>query len=131
MELDLKGRLMGETLVLNRSLDHFFKDYIELNDLNEPTELRRDQDDDLMPTIKKDKMVYKGDNVVGALTNVPIFVENFSGVTDFAVLDNMDAYLDEGMGDIIVGELFLRELGIKTRRFEGMITIYNGNNEVT
>ncbi|GJS43141.1 hypothetical protein Tco_0568184 [Tanacetum coccineum] len=29
MELDLEVRLMGETLVLNRSLDHFFEDYIE------------------------------------------------------------------------------------------------------
>ncbi|GKC72965.1 putative reverse transcriptase domain-containing protein [Tanacetum coccineum] len=41
MELDLEARLMGETLVLNRSLDHFFEDYIKLNDLNEPFELRR------------------------------------------------------------------------------------------
>nr|GEU73633.1 hypothetical protein [Tanacetum cinerariifolium] len=76
-------------------------------------------------------MMYKGDNIVGALINVPIFVGNFSVVTDFAVLENMDAYLDEGMGDVIVGESFLREFGIKTRRVEEMITIYNGNDEVT
>ncbi|GJS84086.1 reverse transcriptase domain-containing protein [Tanacetum coccineum] len=47
------------------------------------------------------------------------------------VLENMDTYRDEGMGDIIFGEPFLREVGIKTRRFEGMITIYNGDDEVT
>ncbi|GKE82283.1 ribonuclease H-like domain-containing protein, partial [Tanacetum coccineum] len=41
MELDLEARLMGETLVLNRSLDLFSEDYIELNNLNEPFELRR------------------------------------------------------------------------------------------
>ncbi|GKF67436.1 putative reverse transcriptase domain-containing protein, partial [Tanacetum coccineum] len=41
MELDLEARLMAKTLVLNRSLDPFFEDYIELNDLNEPYELRR------------------------------------------------------------------------------------------
>ncbi|GJX69109.1 hypothetical protein Tco_0304836 [Tanacetum coccineum] len=40
--------------------------------------------------------VYKGDNVVGALMNVPIFVRTFSVVTDFAVLEDMDAYRDEG-----------------------------------
>ncbi|GKE40290.1 hypothetical protein Tco_1463695 [Tanacetum coccineum] len=79
----------------------------------------------------KDKMVYKGDNVVGALMNVPIFVGTFSVVTDFAVLKDMDAYRDEGMGDVIVGEPFLREVGIKARRFDGMITIYNGNDEVS
>ncbi|GJT69922.1 hypothetical protein Tco_1029208 [Tanacetum coccineum] len=77
------------------------------------------------------KMVYKGDNVVGALMNVSIFVGTFSVVTDFAVLEDMDAYRDEGMGDVIVGEPFLRDVGIKAIRFDGMITIYNGNDEVT
>ncbi|GJR87513.1 hypothetical protein Tco_0211524 [Tanacetum coccineum] len=105
MELDLEARLMGETLVLNRSLDPSFGDFIELNDLNEPLELRRDQTDDLMPTIK--------------------------ALTDFVVLEDMDDYRDEGMGDVIFGEPFLREVGINTNRFDGMITIYKGNDEVT
>nr|GEU36219.1 hypothetical protein [Tanacetum cinerariifolium] len=47
------------------------------------------------------------------------------------VLEDMDAYYDEGMGDVIFSEPFLREVGINARRFEGMITIYNGNEEVT
>ncbi|GJZ65719.1 putative reverse transcriptase domain-containing protein [Tanacetum coccineum] len=204
MELDLEARQMGETLVLNRSLDHFLEDYIELNNLNEPFELRRNQGDDLIPTIEegevieefrtrddeldigiddypsycdydkkihidcahnlkfscmigfefihanffpllyvnvmskkfhnsimKDKMVYKGNNVVGALMNIPIFVGTFSVMTDFAVLEDMDAYRKEGMGDVIFSEPFLREVGIKTKRFEGIITIYNGDDEVT
>ncbi|GJY69427.1 hypothetical protein Tco_0472409, partial [Tanacetum coccineum] len=82
-------------------------------------------------SIIKDKMVYKGDNVVGALLNVPIFVGTLSVVIDFAVLEDMDAYCDEGIGDVIVGEPFLREVGIKVRWFDGMITIYNGDDEVT
>ncbi|GJZ55271.1 putative reverse transcriptase domain-containing protein [Tanacetum coccineum] len=204
MELNLEARLIGETLVLNRSLDPFLEDYIELNDLNESFELRRNQGDDLMPTIKegevieefrtrdedldtgiddypsyceddkkshidcahnlkfscligfefahvnfyrllyvnvmskefhnsimKDKMVYKGDNVVGSLMNVPISVGTFFVMTDFAVLEDMDAYRDEGMGDIIVGEPFLREVRIKAKRFEWIITIYNDDDEVT
>ncbi|GKA15527.1 hypothetical protein Tco_0695274 [Tanacetum coccineum] len=183
MELDLEAMLMGETLVLNRSLDPFLEDYIKLNNLNKPFKLRRNQRDDLMPTIKEgevieefrtrddnldigiddypskcdydrkihidcaynlkfscmigfkftqsnfflllyvnvmskkfhnsimiDKMVYKGNNVVGALMNVPIFVVTFSVVTDFAVLENMDAYRDEGMGDVIFDKPFLREV---------------------
>ncbi|GKC85915.1 hypothetical protein Tco_1141632, partial [Tanacetum coccineum] len=68
-------------------------------------------------------------NVVGALLNVPIFVGTFSVVTDFAVLEDMDAYRDEGIGDVIFGEQFLKEVGIETRLFEGMITIYNGPRE--
>ncbi|GJY37935.1 putative reverse transcriptase domain-containing protein [Tanacetum coccineum] len=165
MELDLEARLIGETLVLNRSLDSFLEYYIELNDLNEPFELRINQGDDLMPTIKegevieefrtKDdeldtkiddypsycdsvrkihtdyKMVYKGDNVIGALMNVPIFVGTFSVMSDFAVLEGMDAYRDEEMGDVIFGEPFLREVGIKTKRFEGIVTLYKSDDEVT
>ncbi|GKB99750.1 mitochondrial proton/calcium exchanger protein-like protein isoform X1, partial [Tanacetum coccineum] len=154
IELDLEAKLMGETLLLNRSLDPFLEDYIKLNDLNEQFELRRNQRDDLIPAIEKgkvieefrtrdedldtriddypsycdddmkihirlcsqlkfhnsimkDKMVYKGGNVVGALMNVPIFVRTFSVVTDFAVLEDMDDYRDEGIGDVIVGEPFL------------------------
>ncbi|GJS06629.1 hypothetical protein Tco_0363425 [Tanacetum coccineum] len=190
MELDLETRLMGETLVINRSLDTLNGDYIELNDLNKPFELRRNQGDNLIPTIKerevieefrtrddeldtriddypsycdydknihidcahnlkfscmigfeftyvnfflllyvnvmskkfhnsimKDKMVYKGNNVIGALMNVPIFVETFFVVTDFVVLEDMDAYRDEGMGEVIFGKLFLREVRIKARWF--------------
>ncbi|GKC86464.1 putative reverse transcriptase domain-containing protein [Tanacetum coccineum] len=205
MELDLEARLMGETLVLNRSLDPFFKDYIELNDFNVPLELRRDQVHDLMPTIEEgkvieefrarndarmiskifaypsdcnhykkihidcaynlkfscligfeflhanffpilyvnvmcekfynhirmDKLEYKGNNVVGALMNIPIFVGTFSFLTDFAVLEDMDTYHDEGTGNVIFGEPFFRDVRINVRRFEGMITIYNGNEEVT
>ncbi|GJR45261.1 hypothetical protein Tco_1313364 [Tanacetum coccineum] len=199
-----EARLMGETLVLNRSLEPFFEDYIELNDLNEPFELKRNQGDNLIPTIKegevieefrtrddeldariddypsycdydkniyihcahnlnfscmigfeftyanffplkyvnvmskkfhnsimKEKLEYKGNNVVGALMNIPIFVGTFYVMTDFVVLENMDGYRDEGMGDVIFGKPFLRDVGIKTRRFEGIITIYNGDDEVT
>ncbi|GKC12218.1 hypothetical protein Tco_1009000 [Tanacetum coccineum] len=79
----------------------------------------------------KDKMVYKGDNIVGALINVPIFVGTFSVMTDFAIFEDMDAYRDERMGNIIAGKLFLREVGIKTKRLEGIITLYNGDDEVT
>ncbi|GJW58985.1 hypothetical protein Tco_0105716 [Tanacetum coccineum] len=173
MELDLEARLMGETLALNRSLDPFLEDYIELNDLNEPFELRRNQGDDLMPTIEegevieefrtrddeldagiddypsycdydkkihidyahnlkfscmigfefyhanfflllyvnvmsqkfhnsimKENMVYKGNNVIGALMNVPIFVGTFSVVTNFAILENIDDYRDDEMGNV-------------------------------
>ncbi|GKF14933.1 hypothetical protein Tco_0056395 [Tanacetum coccineum] len=79
----------------------------------------------------KDKMVYKGDNVVGALMNVPIFVGTFSVVTNYAVFEDMDVYCDEGIDDVIVGEPFLRDVRIKARWFDGTITIYNGNDEVT
>ncbi|GJZ33386.1 putative reverse transcriptase domain-containing protein [Tanacetum coccineum] len=57
MELDLEVRFIRETLVLNRSLDPFLEYYIKLNDLNEPIKLRRNQGDDLMPTIKEGDVI--------------------------------------------------------------------------
>ncbi|GKF77671.1 hypothetical protein Tco_0230141, partial [Tanacetum coccineum] len=57
MELDLEARLMGETLVLNRSLDPFLEDYIKLYNLNEPFKLRRNKCDDLMTTIEEGEII--------------------------------------------------------------------------
>ncbi|GKB62508.1 reverse transcriptase domain-containing protein [Tanacetum coccineum] len=206
IELDLEVSLMGETLVLNRSLDPLYGDYIELNDLNVLLELKRDQVDDLMPTIEegevidepmidiiktrnnesfdeypsfcdfdrkihidhaynlrfscmigfkhvsaiffpilfvnmmsrefynsiiKDKVELKGKNVVGAFMNVPIFVRNFSVVTRFVVLENIDGYRDQDMGDIILGEPFCKASCVEAKRFDGLITIYNGSDNVT
>ncbi|GKE08231.1 mitochondrial proton/calcium exchanger protein-like protein isoform X1 [Tanacetum coccineum] len=167
IELDLEARLMGETLVINRSLDPLSGDYIELNNLNEPFELRRNQGDDLMPTIKEGEVTEefktRDDELDIGIDDYPSYCNydkkihidyahnlkfswmigfkfthanffpllTFYVVTDFTVLENMDAYRDEGMSDVIFGEPLLREVGIKARRFKGMITIYNGNKSVT
>nr|GEY10024.1 hypothetical protein [Tanacetum cinerariifolium] len=166
----IKARLMGEALIFNRSLDPLYGDDIELNGLNEPLELKRNQVDDLELTIEegevvdeplmdivktrcdneiidgldeypsycdfdrkihiscaynlqfscmigyeyvnanffpllsinvmskffynsimKDKVEYKGKNIVGAFMNVPIFAGNFSVVTNFVVVENIDS----------------------------------------
>ncbi|GJY04442.1 hypothetical protein Tco_0370382 [Tanacetum coccineum] len=128
----------------SRSLDPFFKDYIELNNLNVPLELRRDQVDDLMPTIEEGEVVeeFRAKNDVRMVSKNFRYPSNcdhdkkihidyahnlkFSCMIDFAILEDMDAYRDKGMGDVIFGELFFREVGIYAKWFEGMITIYNG-----
>ncbi|GJV20839.1 putative reverse transcriptase domain-containing protein [Tanacetum coccineum] len=149
MKLNLEARLMGETLVLNRSLDPFLEDYIELNDLNVPLELRRDQADDLMPIIEEGKVIeeFRARNdarIVSKVFGYPSDYDHdkkihidcaynlkFSCMIDFAILEDMDSYRDERMSDVIFGEPFLREVRINAKRFEGMITIDNGNEEVT
>ncbi|GKE60858.1 hypothetical protein Tco_1511225, partial [Tanacetum coccineum] len=122
MELDLEARLMGETLVLNRSLDPFFEDYIELNNQNEPFELRRNQGDDLTPTIKEGEVIKEFRTRDDKLD---------IRIDDYSILENMDAYRDEGMCNVIFGEPFLKEVRIKTKWFERIITIYNGDDKVT
>ncbi|GJU00793.1 putative reverse transcriptase domain-containing protein [Tanacetum coccineum] len=148
MELDLEARLMGETLVLNKSLDPFLEDYIELNDLNKPFELRRDQGDDLMPTIEEDEVIEefktRNEDLDIRIDDYPSYCDDdkkihidcahnlkfscmigfeFTHVNFYPLFRNedMDAYRDEGMCDVIVGEPFLREVGIKAKRFEGTI----------
>ncbi|GJR30491.1 hypothetical protein Tco_1106723 [Tanacetum coccineum] len=115
MELDLEARLIGEALILNRSLDLTYRDYIKLNDLNKPLKFRRNQVEDLGPTIEDGEVIEK-----------PII--EFSCMI---VVENMDAYSDEGIGDVIVGKPFCREICVKAKRFDGMITIYNGNDDMT
>ncbi|GJR00934.1 putative reverse transcriptase domain-containing protein [Tanacetum coccineum] len=146
MELDLEVRLMRETLVLNRSLDPFFGDYIKLNDLNVPLELRRDQVDDLMPTIEEGEVVeeFRARNdarMVSKFFRYPSDYDHDKKIhidcahnlkfSCMIVLEDMDTYRDEGMGDVIFGEPFLREVGINAKQLEGMITIHNDNEEVT
>nr|GEW94790.1 hypothetical protein [Tanacetum cinerariifolium] len=43
----------------------------------------------------------------------------------------MDPYLDEGMGDVIVGEPFCKASCVEARRFDGIITIHYGDDNVT
>ncbi|GJS01405.1 reverse transcriptase domain-containing protein [Tanacetum coccineum] len=127
MEIDLEARLMGETLVLNRSLNPFLEDDIELNDLNKSFELKRNQEDDLIPTIKEGEVIgefrTRDDELDIGIDDYPRFC-SFRNIGEcFIVMKDM--------GDVIFGEPFLREVGIKTRWFKGIITIYNGNDEVT
>ncbi|GJW46686.1 putative reverse transcriptase domain-containing protein [Tanacetum coccineum] len=124
----------AKTFVLNRSLDPFLEDYIELNNLNEPFELRRNQGDDLMPTIKEGEVIKefrtRDDELDAGIDDYPSYCD-YDKKIQIDFLENIDAYRDEGMGDVIFGEPFLREVGIKTKRFEWIITIYNGEDEVT
>ncbi|GKC44588.1 hypothetical protein Tco_1062310 [Tanacetum coccineum] len=154
MELDLEYRLMGEALILNISLDALYGDYIELNDLNEPLELRRNQIVDLRPAIKEGEVVdepmeelvktRRDNEIIDGFDKYPSYCDfdrkihidytynlQFSCMIDFVVVENMDAYHDEEIGDIIVGRPFCREACVKARWFDGMITIYYRNNSVT
>lgn len=63
--------------------------------------------------------------------NVPIFVGNLTILTDFTVVENMDAYRDVEMGDVIVGKPFCKEVYIDAKRFEGKITFQNGSDIIT
>ncbi|GJX69374.1 hypothetical protein Tco_0305101 [Tanacetum coccineum] len=124
MRLNLEARIMGKTLVLNRSQDLNVEDMIELIDLNEPIELRQNQVHDLGPTI------YEGD-VVDEPINDEIISDNEYESEDFDVVENMDIYRDEGMGEVICGIPFSLKVGVTAQCFLGKITIEIGHESVT
>ncbi|GJV90971.1 mitochondrial proton/calcium exchanger protein-like protein isoform X1 [Tanacetum coccineum] len=131
MELDLEARLMGETLILNRSLDPLHGDYIELNDLNVPLELRRDQE---VKTRNDDKMVSKIIEYPSGYDEdekIRIDYAYNLKVSCMIVVEYMDPYLDKGMGDVVVGEPFCEVSCVETRRFDGIITIRDEDDSVT
>ncbi|GJU16615.1 retrovirus-related pol polyprotein from transposon TNT 1-94 [Tanacetum coccineum] len=152
MELDLEARIMGETLLLNRSLDPLYDDYIKLNDLNVPLELRRDQVDDLMPTIEEGEIIDEPMiDIIKTRNNesfdeYPSFYDfnrkihidcaynlRFSCMIGFehVVVENIDGYRDQDMGDIILGEPFCKDSCVEARRFDRLITIHNGSDNMT
>ncbi|GJW35692.1 hypothetical protein Tco_0058612 [Tanacetum coccineum] len=99
MAFDLEARLIGEALILNRPEDLKFGDFIELNDLNEPLELRSYEIWDLGPMIKEGE-----------------------------VIDEPKAYIFKTRNDDMI---FSRDACVEARRFDGFITIHNGNDSVT
>ncbi|GKB41692.1 hypothetical protein Tco_0886634 [Tanacetum coccineum] len=137
MELDLEARLMRETLVLNRSLDPLYGDYVELNDLNVPLELRRNQVDDLETTIEEGEVVDTLMIEEVKTRNYDKLVSKFIGYpSDYdqdekILVEDMDPYLDEGMGDVIVREPFCEVSCVETRRFDGIITIHDEDDSIT
>ncbi|GJS73656.1 hypothetical protein Tco_0706497 [Tanacetum coccineum] len=72
-------------------------------------------------SVIRDKVEIKGKNVVGAFMNVPILVGNFAIITHFIVVENMDGYRDQDMGDIILGEPFCKASCVEAKRFDGLI----------
>nr|GEU62585.1 hypothetical protein [Tanacetum cinerariifolium] len=93
--------------------------------------LMRNQDDNLMPTIEEGEVIeeFRTRN-----KDVDTGIDDYSSYYDYdkkILLENMDAYRDEGVGDIIVGEPFLREFRIKAKRFEGTITLYKDDKSIT
>ncbi|GJY54722.1 putative reverse transcriptase domain-containing protein [Tanacetum coccineum] len=128
MELDLEARLMGETLVLNRSLDPFLEDYIELNDLNEPYELRRNQGDDLMPTIEEGEVIKefrtRDEDLDAGIDDYPSYCDSNKKIhTDYA--HNLKYSCMIGFEFTHVNFFSLLYVNVMSKNVSANITIFN------
>ncbi|GJZ27956.1 hypothetical protein Tco_0572603, partial [Tanacetum coccineum] len=94
-------------------------------------EARRYQVEDLEPTIEEGEVIYepiKGivktrndvDEITNGIKDYPSFCDHDRKihVNDFAVLEDMDAYRDKEMGDVIVVKEFRKEIGVKAKRLK-------------
>ncbi|GKA84669.1 hypothetical protein Tco_0806264 [Tanacetum coccineum] len=99
----------------NKSFDPLYGDYIELNDLNEPLELRRNRVDDLGPTVEE-----------GEVVNEPV-MDIVKTRCDF--ISGLDDY--PRIRDVVVGEPFYKASCVEARKFDRIITIRDGNDSVT
>ncbi|GJW00688.1 hypothetical protein Tco_1555939 [Tanacetum coccineum] len=87
------------------SFDPYYGDYIELNDLDMPLEPRMNRDNEFEPTINEciivneptkqillqnDEDDHGGNELAETLIDMPIFVGNFSIISGFTIIDDMD-----------------------------------------
>ncbi|GJV41116.1 putative reverse transcriptase domain-containing protein [Tanacetum coccineum] len=98
--------------------------------------LRRDQVDDLMSTIKEGEIINEPMIDIIKTRNNESFDEypsfcDFDRKIHIDLVENMDGYRDQDMGDIILGELFCKASYVEAKRFDGLITIHNGSDNVT
>ncbi|GKB69323.1 hypothetical protein Tco_0930735 [Tanacetum coccineum] len=119
--LDSQTELIGEAI--NESFDPPYGNYIKLNDLDMPLEPRMDQDDTFEltldfinePTSKYcykneiflydwDKGDHEGKELAGALIDLPIFVRNFSIISGFTIIDDID-----GTSGVVLGMPFCKK----------------------
>nr|GEU29921.1 hypothetical protein [Tanacetum cinerariifolium] len=77
---------------------------------------------------------------LGELAHTKLTVELADRITKYpkgiaenvpVVVENMDGYRDKDMGDIILGEPFCKASCVEAKRFDGLITIHNGSDNVT
>nr|GEV71835.1 hypothetical protein [Tanacetum cinerariifolium] len=114
-------------------------------------ELRRNQGDDLMPTIKEDEVIEKpmiekvktrnDDNTFSKIIRYPSGYDEDEKIhigyaynlmfSCMIVIEDVDSYLDERMGDIVVGEPFCKASCVEASRFDGIITICVKDDNVT
>ncbi|GJZ64493.1 hypothetical protein Tco_0620914 [Tanacetum coccineum] len=82
----------------------------------------RNQGDDLMPTIEEGEVIEefktRGEDLDTKIDDYLSYCDDDDKKIHIDFLEDMDACRDNEMGDIIFGEPFLREVGIKTKRYQ-------------
>ncbi|GKB47121.1 ribonuclease H-like domain, reverse transcriptase, RNA-dependent DNA polymerase [Tanacetum coccineum] len=101
MELDFEATLMG---------DPKFRDFLELNDLNdlnEPLKLNDHEIEDLDPEIENGEIIDEPKVDVVKIRHDHEIIERIYEYPNFAIMEDMDAYRDKNMGDVIVRKTIL------------------------
>ncbi|GJW12913.1 hypothetical protein Tco_1578740 [Tanacetum coccineum] len=101
-------------------------DDIDLNDLNEPQEIRRNRVDDLEPIVKEGEVVNKP-----MMEIVKTRCDFIGGLDDYPIVEIWILSWPKRIGDVIVGEPFCKASCVEAKRFDEIITIRDGDDSVT
>ncbi|GJW65164.1 hypothetical protein Tco_0117048 [Tanacetum coccineum] len=81
--------------------------------------------------IDEPKVDFRHDyEIVERIDEYPSFCD-YDRKIHFAIVENIDAYRDKAMGDVIVRKPFCRVACVEAKRIDGFITIRDGNDSVT
>lgn len=80
--------------------------------------------------IFKSELEYWGNNFVGEVKNVKIFIGTYSFLLDFMVFDDMSEFVECGLEEIILGEPFQKASGVEVDTINGLVWL-SSNNDVT
>ncbi|GJT93737.1 hypothetical protein Tco_1082582 [Tanacetum coccineum] len=100
--------------------------------------LRRNQEvDDLGSKIEEGEVIDEpkmdiintrnDDEMIDGIDEYPSFCD-FDRKIHIDFVENIDAFRDKDMGEVIVGKPFCRDICVKARQFDGFITIGDGND---
>ncbi|GKB59922.1 hypothetical protein Tco_0916108 [Tanacetum coccineum] len=109
---------------------HVEKSYIDLNShLNVMTRMlynwimrrKLDPRDDLNRGVS---------NFTGRIKGMHIFVENFTYVVDFMIVEDISSIIDPRLSQVVLGKPFVEMSNMTHDPFEGVVRFTNGTNEI-
>ncbi|GKC40961.1 hypothetical protein Tco_1053345, partial [Tanacetum coccineum] len=95
----------------------------EVDDLGSKIEEGEVIDEPMMDIIK----TRNDDEMIDGIDEYPSFCD-FDRKIHIDFVENIDAFRDKDMGEVIVGKPFCRDICVKARQFDGFITIGDGND---
>jgi chemotaxis regulatin CheY-phosphate phosphatase CheZ len=78
--------------------------------------------------IFKKEIEYLGNNFLGEVKNVSIFIGTYSFLVNFMIFDDVTEFVENGLEEIILGKPFQDLSGIQIDTLNGVVWLSNSND---